>query len=147
MNHVACFFDIEFYGLFTYLDINSLSILLANIFFHSVGHFLLFFFLVISFDMLLSLIKASSHLLILSFIFFASGAKSHPPQNVWFMSKRVLFSSCSFMVSRFTFRSLILFEFIFVVISVSNSVSNVLISFLYMYIFSSPKRTGHAVSP
>ena len=101
--------------------------------------------------MLLSLI--SSHLLILSFIFFASGAKSHPlppppKKNRYSLCQRVLFfSSCSFMASSFTFRFLILFEFIFVVISISNSVSNVLISFLYMQIFGSPKRKGHTVSP
>ena len=73
---------------------------------------------------LLSLIRF--HFLILIFVFITLGDGS---KMMWFMSKSILpmFSFRSFIVSNFTFRSLIHFEFIFV-----YCVENVLISFFYM---------------
>ena len=98
------------------LEINPLSFAsFANIFFHYEG--CLFILLIVSFvvQKLLSLI--SSHLFIFVFIFITLGGGSKKIL-LWFMSESVLpmFSSKSFIVSGLTFRSLIQFEFLCMVL-------------------------------
>ena len=97
------------------LEINPLSVdSFANIFSHSEG--CLFVLIVVSFALqkLLSFIR--SHLFIFVFISITLGSGLEKIL-LWFMSKSVLpmFSSKSFIVSGLTSRSLIHFEFIFVV--------------------------------
>ena len=96
------------------LDINLLLVIsFANIFSRLVGY--LFVLLMVSFTVqkLLSLI--GSQLFIFAFVSFALGDRSKKIL-LRLMSRSVLpmFSSRSFVVSSLTFRSLILFEFIFV---------------------------------
>ena len=91
------------------LDINPLSVIsFANMFFQSVG--CLFILSMVSFAVqkLLNLIR--SHLFIIVFISFTLGDKAKKI-SLWFISNSVLpmFSSRSFMVYGFTFRSLIHF--------------------------------------
>ena len=94
------------------LKINPFSVVsFANIFSHSEGCLFLFFMVFIAVQKLLSLIR--SHLFIFIPITLVSRSKSI---LLRFMSESVLpmFSTKSFIMSDFTFRSLIHFEFIFV---------------------------------
>ena len=96
------------------LEINRLSVAsFANIFSHSEGCLFVLFMVSFAMKKLLSLIR--SHLFIFVFIFITLGGGSKKI-FLWFMSESVMsmFSSKSFIVSRFTFRSLIHFGFIFV---------------------------------
>ena len=96
-------------------NINPLSfeISFANIFYHSVG--CLFILLMVSFAVQKLLGLSRSHLYIFVFISITVGDRSNKIM-LWFMSESVLpkFSSRSYIVSSFTFRSLIYFELIFV---------------------------------
>ena len=109
------FFDVELYARFTYVGWESL-----------IDHIICKYFLPFSIDCLFMLSLASfavqkllslirPHLFIFAFISFALGDWSKKI-FLWFVSKKVLpvFSSRSFVVSSYTFRSLIHFEFIFV---------------------------------
>ena len=92
-----------------FLEINPLSLAsLANIFSRSEGCLFVLFMVSFALQKLLSLIRSC-------LLIFVLGGRS---KNIllWFMSKTVfpMFSSKSFIVSGFTFRSLIHFEFIFV---------------------------------
>ena len=96
------------------LEINSLSVALTKIIFsHSEG--CLFTLLIVSFAVqkLLSLIRSHSFTFVFISITLEGGSKRI---LLSIMSKSILpvFSSKSFIVSGFTFRSLICFEFIFV---------------------------------
>uniref|UniRef100_A0A8C9ECD3 Uncharacterized protein n=1 Tax=Phocoena sinus TaxID=42100 RepID=A0A8C9ECD3_PHOSS len=96
------------------LEINPLSVdSVANLFSHSEGCLFVLFIISFAVQKLLSLIR--SHLFIFVFIFITLGGETRKIL-LRFMSKSVLhmFSSKSFIVSGFTFRSLICFEFIFV---------------------------------
>ena len=96
------------------LEINPLSIVsFANIFSYSEGCLFILFMVSFAVQKLLSLIR--SHLFIFVFIFITVGGISKKIL-LWFMSKSVfpMFFSRSFIVSGFTFRSLIHLEFIFV---------------------------------
>ena len=96
------------------LEINPLSVAsFANIFSLSEGCLFVLFMVSFAVQKLLSFIR--SHLFIFAFIFITLGGGSKKIL-LRFMSKSVLpmFSSKSFIVSSFTFRSLIHFEFIFV---------------------------------
>ena len=96
------------------MDISPLPVAsFANIFSHSEGCLFILFMFSFAVQKLLSFIRC--HLFIFVFIFITLGGGSKKIL-LQFMSKSVLpmFSFKSFIVSRFTFRSLIHFEFIFV---------------------------------
>ena len=96
-------------------EINPLSVAsFAIIFSHSEGYLFTLLIVSIIVQKLLSLIR--SHLFIFAFISNIPGGGSKRIL-LWFMLESVLpmFSSRSFIVSGFTFRSLIHFEFIFCV--------------------------------
>ena len=68
-NQVVCFFAVELYELFIYLDINPLLLIsFANIFSHSVGW--VFVLLMVSLAVLKLLSLTSSHLFIFAFVCF-----------------------------------------------------------------------------
>ena len=105
--------DIELYELFIYFGyLPPVSHIICKYFSHIIDS--LFILSIVSFAVqkLLSLIR--SHLCIFGFIYFALGNRSKKIL-LWLMSKSVLpmFTSRSFMVSGFRFRSLIHFDFIF----------------------------------
>ena len=96
------------------LEIKPLSVVsFAIIFSHSEGH--LFTLHIVSFAVQKLLSLTRSHLFTFVFISITLGGVSYRIL-LWFVSLNVLpmFSSKSFTVSGFTFRSLIHFEFIFV---------------------------------
>ena len=103
---VVCFF------LFV-LDINPLTVLLANIFSHFVGCLLILFMASFVVQRLLNLIRSHLFIFVLVSITLEDRSKK---LLLWFMSKCVLymFSSRSFRLSGFIFRPLNHFEFIFV---------------------------------
>ena len=115
---VICFFDIELHELFVYLYILEINPLLVtsfvNIFSHSIS--CLFVLVMVSFAVqkLLSFIRSQLFIFVFISITLGDGFKKI---LLWFMSKSVLpmFSSRSFIVYGLTFRSLIHFEFIFVI--------------------------------
>ena len=98
------------------LDIKPFSdIWLTNIFSHSVG--CLFILLIVSFALQKLISLMYSHLLIFTFVAFAFGVKSKkslPRLMSW--SLLLMFSSRCFMVSGLTFKSLIHFGLIFVLV-------------------------------
>ena len=105
LNYISCLYIVE---------INPLSIVLfAIIFSHSKGCLLILFIVSFALQKLLSLSR--SYLFTFISISLGGGSKS---MLLWCMSKSVLpmFSSKSFIVSGLIFRSLIHFEFIFVVL-------------------------------
>uniref|UniRef100_A0A8D0NF36 Uncharacterized protein n=1 Tax=Sus scrofa TaxID=9823 RepID=A0A8D0NF36_PIG len=96
------------------LEINPLSVAsFANIFSHSVGCLFVLFTVSCAVQKLLSLIK--SHLFIFGFTVITLGGGSEK-MLLWSMSESdwPMFSSKSFIVSGFIFRSLLHFEFMFV---------------------------------
>ena len=96
------------------LEINPLSVdPFENIFSHSEGCLFILFMVSFAVQKVLNLIR--SHLFIFVFISITLGGGSKK-MLLWFMLKSVLavFSSKNFIVSGFTFRSLIHFDFIFV---------------------------------
>ena len=96
------------------MDINSLSdVLLANMFFHSVG--CLFILLMVSFAVQKLFSLMWSHLFIFFFVFCAQGDRA---EKIWLREMYgillPIFSFRIYMVSSLLFKSLINFEFIFI---------------------------------
>ena len=107
------------------LEINALSVVsFATIFSHSEGCLFTLLRVAFAVQKLLSLIRSHLFIFILFPLLWEPGHRGS-----CFMSSSVLpmFSSKSFMVSGLTFRPLIHFEFIFVLV-----LGSVLISFFYM---------------